>query len=151
MACMLHHQEGVVFLQVVTKVASDIIEEENIRSPDLTRRKLHPIHSSIIFRIPLQIIIFPAHVQPDKGGEDSLLHVKTDYFLQSSLKENLLVNTLILDRDEERVVVGAEEGVQEGLLVGGVGGGRGQDGEEEEKEIVTNHGDGWEITISSSS
>ena len=57
-----------------------------------------------------------------------------------------MVDTLILDRDEERVVVGAEEGVQEGLLVGGVGGGRGQDGEEEEEEIVTNHGDGLEIT-----
>ena len=56
------------------------------------------------------------------------------------------MNTLILDRDEERVVVGAEEGVQEGLLVGGVGGGRGQDGEEEEEEIVTNHGDGCKIT-----
>ena len=57
-----------------------------------------------------------------------------------------MMNTLVLDGDEERVVVWAEEGVEEGLLVCRVGGGRGQDGEEEEEEIVTSHGDGWEIT-----
>jgi len=113
-------------------VSGDIIEEENIRSPDLARRKLHPVNPSIFFRVPLQVIIFPAHVQPDKGGEDSLLHVKINYFLQSSLKENLLVmNTLVLHRDEERVVVRAEERVEEGLLVCGVGGRRGHDGEKE--------------------
>ena len=55
------------------------------------------------------------------------------------------MNTFILHRDEEGVVVGAEEGGEEGLLVGGEGGGRGE-GEEEQEEKMTIHGDGMEIT-----
>ena len=55
------------------------------------------------------------------------------------------MNTFILHRYEEGVVFGAEEGGEEGLLVGGEGGGRGE-GEEEEEEKMTIHGDGMEIT-----
>ena len=109
MTIRIHHKERVVPLKIICKVSGDIIEQENIRSPNSAGWKLHPIYSSILLRVPLEIVILPVHVQPHQGGEDTLakysvifiiiliylVHVNIYDLLQSCFHKHLLGNTCI--------------------------------------------------------
>ena len=66
------HQEGRVPHQVVSKVTGNVVEKEDVGSPDLAGGQLQPVEAAVLLRVPLEVVILPAEVEPDEAGEDTL-------------------------------------------------------------------------------
>ena len=51
----------------------------------LPRRKLHAGQTIVLLRVPAEVVIVPAEVEPEKGGQGALLLIHIDHFSQTSL------------------------------------------------------------------
>ena len=109
--------------EIISEMSRHVIEEENVRGPDLAGRQLQPGAAAVLLRVPLEVVVLPGQVQPDEAGEDSLQHSVTPplpstppphlarLHIDDLLKVGLDKNSLDLlsgvggdDGDEERVV-----------------------------------------------
>ena len=73
LASIIHLKERIVLDQIIREVAGDIIEQEDIWSPNFARGKVKLFYSSILFGIPLEVVVLPVHVQPHQCGESTLI------------------------------------------------------------------------------
>ena len=59
------------------EVSGDVIEEKDVRCPDLAGRQLQPGEAAVLLRVPLEVVVLPGQVQPDQAGEVALQHSVT--------------------------------------------------------------------------
>merc|ERR550517_2232531 len=101
---LFNHQVGSAAHQVVTKMAGDIIEEENVRGPKLVWRKLNLGDALIVSRVPLQVLIHPLEVEPHQRSQDTPLIVIFHNLFQHCLHIHHNWNAAVQHRDEHGVV-----------------------------------------------
>jgi len=66
---VLNHQVRPAAHQVLSKMAGDIIEEEDVRRPKLVWRKLDLGDALIVRWVPLQVLVHPLEVKPHQRGQ----------------------------------------------------------------------------------
>ena len=66
------YKKWVVPLELIAKMAGDIVEKKDIRGPNFAWWKLKSFYSTKVCWVPLQVIILPAHIQPDQSSENAL-------------------------------------------------------------------------------
>ena len=111
-----------------------IIEEEDVRGPDLAGRQLQPGAALVLLRVPLEVVVLPGQVQPDEAGEDALQHSALTY--SSVLTSPPLSPPPHLARlhVNDLLKVGLDKNSLD--LLGGVGGVGGDDGDEERVVVL---------------
>merc|ERR1719394_2242631 len=67
-AVVLDHQVGSAAHQFLTKVSCDVVEKEYVWSPKLVWRQLDLGDPLVVGWVPLQVLIHPLEVEPNKGG-----------------------------------------------------------------------------------
>lgn len=66
------HQERRVPDEIISEMSRHVIEEKDVRRPDLAGRELQPGQTAVLLGLPLEVVVLPGQVQPDEGGEDTL-------------------------------------------------------------------------------
>ena len=77
MALTGDHEERGVADEIVREMSRHVIEEENVRGPDLAGRQLQSGQTAVVCWVPLEVVVLPGQVQPDQAGQDSLQHSVT--------------------------------------------------------------------------
>merc|ERR1719447_1640216 len=111
-AVVLDHQVGSAAHQLLTKVSSDIVEQEDVWSPKLVWWQLDLGDPLVVGWVPLQVLIHPLEVEPNKGGKNAPFIVIFHNLFQHGLHIDHNGDTAVQHRDEHGVVICKETGHQ---------------------------------------